>query len=217
MSSRKQDKQKQEKRSLVRSAAYRCFRDAGYYGTKVDDICESAGLSKGSFYNLYNSKQEVFIDLLNTWALEVIPEIFEQFEASVVGRENSISQIRSALSEELHRGRTVIPLWLEFNVLAIHEESFRRALAKFYRRARSAIADVLRPSMRLVFSEDELQGVANVIFGAYMGLVTQEITDPGHANAEYAIDQFLKVLGPWLQHLQFKTAPSQSPKGQSPS
>tara|TARA_B100000609_G_scaffold199355_1_gene202323 strand:+ start:4152 stop:4703 length:552 start_codon:yes stop_codon:yes gene_type:complete len=183
----------------------------------VDDICDSAGLSKGSFYNLYNSKQEVFIDLLNTWALEVIPEIFEQFEASVVGRENSISQIRSALSEELHRGRTVIPLWLEFNVLAIHEESFRRALAKFYRRARSAIADVLRPSMRLVFSEDELQGVANVIFGAYMGLVTQEITDPGNANAEYAIDQFLKVLGPWLQHLQFKTAPPQSPEGQSPS
>jgi TetR/AcrR family transcriptional repressor of nem operon len=40
----------------------------GYAGTRVDSICEKAGLTKGSFYHFFKSKEEIGIAILE-WAM----------------------------------------------------------------------------------------------------------------------------------------------------
>jgi TetR/AcrR family transcriptional regulator, transcriptional repressor for nem operon len=40
-------------------AALRLMLDKGYGGTTVDDICETAGVSKGSFYHFFSTKEEI--------------------------------------------------------------------------------------------------------------------------------------------------------------
>ena len=62
---------KAEKMRLIRHAAYRCFVESGYHAATVDRICESAKISKGSFYWYFSSKQSIFLDILNNWADEV--------------------------------------------------------------------------------------------------------------------------------------------------
>ena len=147
------------RREEIRKAAYRCFQKAGYHETTVDDICALAGLSKGSFYWSYSSKQEVFIDILETWAREVMDELHEQFEAAV-HQPDYVAAISAALERETTRGRLIVPLWLEFTIQARKDEEIRASLSKFYRRARTAIAEILRPVVSARLSEDELQASA---------------------------------------------------------
>ena len=182
------------RREEVRKAAYKCFQHAGYHETTVDDICAAAGISKGSFYWNYASKQEVFIDILDTWTREVMDELFEKFEDSVRGPDY-VEQISAALVNELRRARKIVPLWLEFTVRARQEEELRASLSKFYRRARTAIAEILRPAVSHRLSEEQLNAVANVVFGAWAGLVMQDLSEPAGVDTEAVVRRVVGLVG----------------------
>ncbi|MFD1038241.1 TetR/AcrR family transcriptional regulator [Virgibacillus byunsanensis] len=55
---------KEEKRLALLEAALECFSTKGYYASSVDDIVQYSNLSKGSVYNYFKSKEEMFITLL---------------------------------------------------------------------------------------------------------------------------------------------------------
>lgn len=184
---------KDEKKRLIRRAAYQCFRETGYHETTMAVICKQAGISKGSFYWHYQSKQEVFIDILEAWAREVMGEMFTQFEKPLE-RKDFIAAISAALQREAQRGRAIVPLWLEFTMLARRDESIQKAIARFYRRARAAISEMLLPHTRHLLSEKQLESIASVIFGAYTGLMMQDLVDPAQASADVAFERFMEAF-----------------------
>ncbi len=51
-------------RAKIRDAAIKLFCTRGFSAASVDDICEEAGISKGAFYHHFESKQVIFLDLL---------------------------------------------------------------------------------------------------------------------------------------------------------
>ncbi|HEY6572054.1 MAG TPA: TetR/AcrR family transcriptional regulator [Candidatus Eisenbacteria bacterium] len=48
-----------DSRTRLLDAALRDIREKGYSATTVDDICAAAGLSKGSFFHYFKSKEEL--------------------------------------------------------------------------------------------------------------------------------------------------------------
>ena len=54
---------KNAKEKIVQSAI-RLMLDKGYAGTTVDEICENAGVSKGSFYHFFKSKEDIGVAAL---------------------------------------------------------------------------------------------------------------------------------------------------------
>jgi AcrR family transcriptional regulator len=182
------------KRAQIRQAAYLCFRDHGYHDTSVDQICDAAGISKGSFYWHYAAKQDVFVDILETWTRQIMDELYEQFEDAVLADDYADALTR-ALQREIHRGRVIVPLWLEFTVHATRETEIREALAKFYRRARTAIAEMLRPALLNRCTDEEIRGIAACVFGAYAGLIIQDLSDPERADASVSVRCLMDVFG----------------------
>ncbi|MBP48285.1 MAG: hypothetical protein CMH53_10145 [Myxococcales bacterium] len=189
-----------EKRNQIRKSAYQCFRDGGFHETTVDTICARANISKGSFYWHYPSKQDVFVDILETWTREVMDQLYEQFEDAVMD-EDYLVEVTEALAREIRRGRAIVPLWLEFTVHATREPLIREALAKFYRRARTAIAEMLRPALEPHRSEAQIKGIAACIFGAYCGLIIQDLSDPERADATVSVRHFMTAIGPTFEQI----------------
>ena len=191
----------EERQEAIRQAAYGCFRDRGYHETSVDVLCRAADISKGSFYWYYPSKQAVFVDILENWSRQVMDEVLQQFERAVI-REDYVSALTHALQREVHRGRVIVPLWLEFTAHARREPEIQDALARFYARARIAIAEMLRPYTGAWLEEAELRGIAAAIFGAYAGLVMQDLADPDGADAEASMGQLMTFVGRLLDQLE---------------
>lgn len=65
----------QSKTKLL-EAALRVIRTRGYAGTTVDDICQAAGVTKGSFFHHFNGKEDLAISAANYWA-ETTDAFFE--------------------------------------------------------------------------------------------------------------------------------------------
>jgi TetR/AcrR family transcriptional regulator, transcriptional repressor for nem operon len=59
----------QESKRRILAAAKELFLARGYAGTTVDAICEKAGLTKGSFYHFFDSKEELGLAVLD-WSLQ---------------------------------------------------------------------------------------------------------------------------------------------------
>ncbi|HLQ70574.1 MAG TPA: TetR/AcrR family transcriptional regulator [Bacillota bacterium] len=64
MAPRISDEAKEERRISILQAALECFAEKGYYASTVDDIVRFAKLSKGSVYNYFDSKEDIFIGIL---------------------------------------------------------------------------------------------------------------------------------------------------------
>ena len=79
---------KTKNRQAIIEAGIRVFIDKGVSETTVRDIIRSTGLASGTFYNYFNSKEEVLVAIFNDFAKEigktvrndnVKPNNFEEF------------------------------------------------------------------------------------------------------------------------------------------
>ena len=60
-----------ERKRNVLSAAQRLFIEKGFQSTSIQDILNEAKISKGTFYNYFNSKQECLIAMIDHGVEEV--------------------------------------------------------------------------------------------------------------------------------------------------
>lgn len=52
-------------------ASLRVMRTKGYNATRVDDLCEAAGVTKGSFFHHFDSKEEIGVAAAEYWSAKV--------------------------------------------------------------------------------------------------------------------------------------------------
>jgi AcrR family transcriptional regulator len=68
-----------ESRALTRAklleSAHEVVGRVGYENASIDLIAENVGYSKGAFYSNFDSKEEIFLELLETHASRDVPEI----------------------------------------------------------------------------------------------------------------------------------------------
>lgn len=80
MAPRISDEEKEVRREHLLEAALECFSAKGYYASTVDDIVRYSNLSKGSVYNYFKSKEEIFIHLLQKKRQEMMEELTTKLE-----------------------------------------------------------------------------------------------------------------------------------------
>jgi len=183
----------QEKREAIAHAAYQCIADDGYHGASVEGICERAGVSKGSFYWYFKSKQEVFLHILETWADQVGREISSQFQ-DVVDGPQVFAALGRAMNREVHRGRAIMPVWLEFLNESVHDEQVRAVMERFHRRIRDTIVALLAPLLSARFGPDQVDSLGVGILATFMGLVCQDLVAPGSANFEANAKHIIHII-----------------------
>ncbi|RME89930.1 MAG: TetR/AcrR family transcriptional regulator [Candidatus Hydrogenedentota bacterium] len=62
---------KQQTREKILEAAREIFSEKGYHGTTVSDIIGKVGMAQGSFYNYFENKRSIFMELLEDFISKV--------------------------------------------------------------------------------------------------------------------------------------------------
>ena len=64
-----------ESKKRILDAALHVIRSKGYTATRIEEVCEEAGLTKGSFFHHFNGKEELAIAAADYWS-EVTAALF---------------------------------------------------------------------------------------------------------------------------------------------
>jgi len=74
----KREQTKVQNRQMILQAARHVFADLGYGATTVRDIIRATTLASGTFYNYFQSKEEVFQAIQDESALRIRPRLREE-------------------------------------------------------------------------------------------------------------------------------------------
>ncbi len=117
------------RRSIIESAA-QVFAEKGYHKTKMDDIAEKLGVSKGAIYQYFKSKEQIFVEVI---------DFFMQFKKdevmSIILSDNPM-RIASAefLEMKIDRALQTQSFGLDLFLEAARNESLRERMAEKYQR-----------------------------------------------------------------------------------
>jgi AcrR family transcriptional regulator len=76
----RRERKKEETKERILKAAFDLFRKHGVEATTVDQICESADVAKGTFFNYFPRKEELFGYLGEVWVDEAEQRVAESME-----------------------------------------------------------------------------------------------------------------------------------------
>jgi AcrR family transcriptional regulator len=148
----------------------------------VDEICAEAGVSKGAFYHHFESKQALFLALLDGW-LKTIDNVIEAANDKTVPEK--FMQVTEAFPYIFKSAENHLPLFLEFWLQASRDEDIWQASVAPYRRYHKYFTSLIKKGVdEGSFVEVDPEIAARLIVSAAMGLFLQNLLDPRGANWE---------------------------------
>src|SRR5947207_3746095 len=130
-------------RAALLDAAARVFVRDGFQGSSVEAIAAEAGYTRGAFYSNFDSKEQVFAELLQDRAFSIYRRIAAD-SADPAKRPGSreLGDIAAAVREHPD-GAWATRLWLELMAHAGRDEEFRKIAADFWSGTRALGAHAL--------------------------------------------------------------------------
>lgn len=96
----------QRRTDTILDAAVQTFSSKGYHNTTVDDIAQCAGVSKGTCYQYFEGKEDLFLETLH----RTLQNILTEADAAAVGQDNPLDRL-------LYKGTTFVERFKEFQLI----------------------------------------------------------------------------------------------------
>jgi len=190
-----EDEQHSSRRKAILRAARDVFDEKGYAAATVDEIAQKAGISKGSIYNYFNNKEDLFA--------EVFTEAFEIEHADVdrLVREQlpAAERLRRLLDYVFDRlesftrsGKLVMELWAQ----AAKKDRLTEAMADIHAYWRTCIRTILEEGVRnrefgLHFDPTV---ASSLIWATLNGIIVQAMFDRGAEVGQRSLSSLKRGL-----------------------
>jgi AcrR family transcriptional regulator len=166
MATKQQEKSRQTMEELMASAV-ELFGTQGFASTSVAEITEHAGYAKGSFYRHWNSKDELF--------LQIVERKFRQYRATRHDRVQRAADLREAMNiiwdflETIVADRNWSAIFLEFTIHAATNESLRQMLNRSdYRLSDRVFADLVRDHVTSGYPPEKIGALNTALFEGFL-------------------------------------------------
>ena len=181
-------------RTKLLDSAAQLFARGGYEGASVDLIAESAGYSKGAFYSNFESKEAIFLALLDLHKRREIDAL-----AQLIAQDMPASELVETIRRSEGRSATGFDYRLlsaEFQLQACRDKAFARTYGKLHRTHLNTMAALVT---RLFAKLDRTPPadpaeLAGMIMALTTGLTLQRSSTPGHLKKNSLADNILFVL-----------------------
>jgi AcrR family transcriptional regulator len=191
---------KLEKKQEILKAAMRMFARNGVVKTKMTDIAVAAGIGKGTIYEYFRSKEDIFEEAYSHIFMDMENRAAEILESSIPPEEKLRMFLRVTMEEFLVRdGGEFAGIMMSFWSEGVRNRNERIMqiidLKKVYSEFRIMISGILEEGIKKRhFRYMDTHLTASVIIGAMDGILLQYIMDRNVFSPENAIKALLGSL-----------------------
>ena len=160
-------------------SAVTVFSDRGMERASIDDVAEHAGFTKGAFYANFESKEQLFLAMLE----ENFAARLEEIDRALSTEEGPEAQARQA-GLDFHRFLEFSDEWerlfFEFAAYAARNDEFRVELVARYRMLRDRVAEMMDRRAREIDVEPPfaLTELALMTFVMANGVALERLLEP---------------------------------------
>jgi AcrR family transcriptional regulator len=178
----KHEQRSNDTKLRILEAAEISFAETGYEATSVSSICQRAGVSKGAFYHHFESKQQLFLVLLNRWLVDMDAQMANLGEGSS-GVPERLVAMSGIIGQLLQVPTNQLLIYLEFINKSVRDPELWEMTIQPYHQYREVISRQVEQGM----AEGSLRGLnpkttSSMIVGMALGLLIQGYLDPTGAD-----------------------------------
>lgn len=166
MAKKQQEKSLQTMNELMASA-FELFGTNGFAQTSVAEITDHAGYAKGSFYRHWNSKDELF--------LSIVEQKFKRYRASRHKRVRNAENLEDAMNVIWDFLKTIVDdrnwssIFLEFTIYSATNENLRKLMNQsVYRLSNEIFAELVREHVETDFPPEKIGALNTALFEGYL-------------------------------------------------
>lgn len=187
---------KQEKSNSILDAAIRVFAKQGVKNTKIADIAEAAQIGKGTVYEYFNSKHDIFAATFEFF--------MKKIEGVIIQRLDHIQDPLERLkvyfdawgnileNENLDYMEVLLDFWAEG--IRSKRDVHTFGLIDIYKDYRKTIEDLLKECINLgLIKQVKTNIAASILLGTVDGLLLQWIVDRSVFNIQDAINLSARI------------------------
>jgi len=173
------DTQKEGRRQEILAAAQRCFARNGFHNTVIADVVREAGVSQGTFYLYFKTKDDVIAALADDRGQsDAMINAIAGAEADPVVALAILFELHGRTLADAGRAderRVIVQGWAE----ALRNDSIRQRLVANASRVRQQIALLIERGQRSgrFRADAEPQGVARALIALFQGLTLMTAWD----------------------------------------
>jgi len=184
---------KEAKKMEILHAAMKVFAQKGVVKTKMIDIATEARIGKGTIYEYYRSKEEIFITSFHYFFQSMESSFKDVLEQGT----NPVRQLRLiaeiSLQTVLHGNADYADIMMDFWAEGVRNKDQRFLnkvnLKGVYADFRKMIAEIIQNGIdQGIFREVDVQTAASVFIGLFDGVMLQWIMDRKAVDLKKVID-----------------------------
>ncbi len=169
---------KDRKRITIIQAAARVFAQKGFAGTIMADIAEEAGIGKGTIYEYFDSKEDLFCAVFEWFTQEMASSVKVKISALGGTASERLMALGESAIEAVTRIEDMFALFMEFwaaSASSQKKEWFKETFKQAYAEFRSIVSSVIRDGIeRGEFQPDvNPESIAAALVGGWDGLFLQ--------------------------------------------
>jgi AcrR family transcriptional regulator len=173
------EKQAQTRQALL-NAAREVFLRRGFAGASVEEIAAEAGFTRGAFYSNFESKDELFVELLEQQVFEVYRRMGRDLiDADAAPPVRETAEALAAVVRDAD-GSWAFRLVLELLAEAARRPELRRHARRFWSVTRDLTSEIVRRDYERTGTEPpaDPRAIATAMIALDIGLALQHLVDP---------------------------------------
>jgi AcrR family transcriptional regulator len=167
----------EERKDQILDAASEVFAEKGVHETRMDDIVEKSGLSKGTLYWYFKSKDEIVLKIFE----RIFSREFEELEKLIDSRENASERLlhfADRAGEDVKRMLRLMPLAYEFMGWAFRKKFVQDAFKMYINKFMDILVPVIEQGIAVgEFRNTNPQSTAITIGAVFEGTILLWVYD----------------------------------------
>ncbi len=122
---------REERTAQIIAAAIAAFARLGFDKTRMDDIAREAGVSKGTLYLYFKSKDEIITAVLDQFFTDEMDGVADLLAAPIPVAHKLETLIVQMMADTESQLGQYLSVWLEFYAIAAREGAFREKMLEY--------------------------------------------------------------------------------------
>ena len=189
----------EERRNQILEAAALVFARSGFSKARMDDIAAESGLSKGTLYWYFNSKDEIILAMLDRLFERELADLHTLQESGRTATECLLEYTEIAILDMTHLLQ-LMPIAYEYLALAFRNEAVLQALKRYSRSYFELIIPIIQQGIdNGEFRQVDPQDVAIAVGAIFEGTALLWVYDSETIQIEKHIRSSINLLLDGLQ------------------
>ena len=161
----------EDRKNQILDAATTVIARLGFNQARMDDIVEESGLSKGTIYWYFNSKDKIISAILEKMMTREIAQMDEALMSNLSAKEN-LQTFTKYIVKDILDLKPLMPILFEFWALQTRNKSVQQTINKFYMTYIAVITPIIQQGIdRHEFRPVNAESVAIAIGSIFEGTI----------------------------------------------